>query len=1038
MLKFIVSSALSQRVLVLAAAVAVMLAGIVVTKDAPLDVFPEFAPPMVEVQTEAPGLSTEEVDSMVTVPLENALNGMPFLKTIRSKSVLGLSSVTMVFQPGTDVLKARQWVQERLNLARNRLPVVAMPPVLMAPGSSMSRILKIGLRSDSLTQTQLSELATWTLRPRLMSVPGVANVAIWGQRDRQIQVLVDPQQLRAAGVSLDAVTRAAGEAVTVGAGGFIDTPNLRMGVQQLPAVRNPGDLARAMVEFRNSVPLRVGDVADVKEGNPQPIGDAVINDGDGLLLVVEKQPWGNTLEVTAGVEKVLMDMKPGLPGVDIDSTIFRPASFIRESMHHLTEALWMGCLLVVLVLVLLLGNWRTTIVSVVALPLSLSAALLLLRMRGETLNTMVLAGLIIALGEVVDDAIIDVENILRRLRLNAALASPRPRMPVVLEASLEVRSAVVYASLIIVLVFLPVFFLPGLAGTFFRPLALSYILAIGASLAVALTVTPALSLMLLGHDGRRETEPALARFVKGLYRRVLPRVAEKPTLAMAVLAAAFAMAAWVWHGRLKEEFLPSFKERDFLMHWVEKPNTSLDASKRITIAAATDLLKVPGVRNHGAHIGRAEVADEVVGPDFTELWISLDRSAPYDATVRAVQAVVDGYPGLTRDLLTFLRERIKEVLTGASASVVVRVFGPDLDSLRSHAADAAVLLKDIPGISALKVEAQALVPHVTVRLRPDHAALHGLTPGAVRTAVTTLIKGRKVGEVYADQKVHDVVVWGVPAARTDPSALADLLVDTPTGGHARLADIADIAVVPTPNAIKREGASRRIDVTCNIASGSALGDVVREVERRVGAMAFPPGYHVEVLGEWAERKAAQSRLAWLSAASLAGIIVLLFSDFQSLRLTLLSALTLPFALIGGVIAAWLGGGVISLGSMVGFVTILGIAARNGILLVSHYRHLEREEGQSFGLALVLRGSEERLLPILMTAATAGLALLPIVLKGEVPGNEIERPMAWVILGGLVTSTALNLCLLPALYLRFGRASTVEAEGRPVLRAAVDA
>lgn len=1019
MLNSIVTWALNMRVLVVAVAAALLFIGISATRNAPLDVFPEFAPPLVEVQTEAPGLSTEEVDALVTVPLENSLNGLPFLKIIRSKSVLGLSSVVMIFDTGTDILKARQLAQERLNLAQNRLPAVVKPPVLMSPYSSLSRVLKVGLTSKTLSQMELSETAVWTIRPRLMSVKGVANVAVWGQRDKQFQVLVDPQRLRAAGVTLDAVTRAAGDAAVISAGGFVDTPNLRLSVAQLGLITTPEDLARTVVEFRQGAPIRLGDVAEVRIGHPAPIGDAVINDGPGILLIVEKQPWGNTLDVTKGVEKMLNDLKPGLPGVNMDSTIFRPATFIQLSMDHLTHALWLGCLLLVIILALFLGDWRTTVISVVAIPLSLAIALLLLRWRGETINTMLLAGLIIALGEVVDDAIIDVENILRRLRQNQHLANPLPAFGVVLNASLEVRSAVVYASVIIVLVFVPVFFLPGLAGTFFRPLALSYILAITASLAVALTVTPALCLMLLNLKATEQREARLSRAMKNSYRRVLPKFAGRPRIAIALLACAFLFTGWVWKTQLSEEFLPNFKERDFLMHWLEKPNTSVEASTRITIAAAKDLLAIPGVRNQGAHIGRAEVADEVVGPDFTELWISLDPKADYDSTVQKVQAVVDGYPGLVRDLLTYLRERIKEVLTGASASIVIRIYGPDLNTLRAQAAAVETALKDIAGVRELKVESQVLVPQITVKLRPESAVLHGLNAGLVRQAVTTLVSGRKVGEVYQDQRVHDVTVWSLPAVRADFTALRDLLIETPSGGHVRLADVADLAIVPTPNAIKREGASRRIDVTCNV-SGRALGDVAREVEARVAKVHFAQGYHPEILGEWAERQAAQSRLGWLTLASFAGIVVLLLADFKSPRLVLLVTLTLPFALIGGVLAAWIGGGVLSLGSLVGFVTVLGIAARNGILLVSHYRHLESDEGRPFGLDLVLKGSEERLIPILMTAAAAAFALLPLVLKGDVPGNEIERPMALVILGGLVTSTLLNLFLLPALYARFGR------------------
>jgi len=1018
MLNAIVSWSLQFRVLVLGIAAALLYFGIQAVQKAPLDVFPEFAPPLVEIQTEAPGLSTEEVDALVTVPLENSLNGLPFLKTIRSKSVLGLSSVVMIFQPNTDVIRARQMVQERLNLAQNRLPSVVKPPVLMAPFSSLSRVLKVGLSSTELDQMELSELAVWTLRPKLMAVPGVANVAVWGQRDKQYQVLVDPERLHAAGVTLAAVKLAAGDAAQVSAGGFIDTPNQRLAVRQFGIVTSAEDLARTVVEFRGGTPIRLGDVAEVVVGHAAPIGDAIINDGPGILLIVEKQPWGNTLDVTHGVEKAIEEMRPALSGIAIDSTIFRPATFIELSIKHLTEAMWLGCLLVVVVLAFFLGDWRTTIISLTAIPLSIAAALLIICWRGETINTMILAGLIIALGEVVDDAIIDVENILRRLRQNRALPNPAPEFQVVLNASLEVRSAVVYASAIVVLVFVPVFFMEGLAGTFFRPLALSYILAIAASLAVALTVTPALCLMLLRNLPEKHHEAWLSRSLKGAYRSVLPRLTGKPTLSLGIIVVAFAATAFLW-SRSKEEFLPNFMERDFLMHWVEKPGTSIEAMNRITIAASKELRSIPGVRNMGAHVGRTEVADEVVGPNFTELWISLSPEVEYKKTVKKVQEVVDGYPGLYRDLLTFLRERIKEVLTGTSASIVVRISGPDLAVLRDRAGAVGEAIKDVPGVSALKVEPQTLVPQVTVQVKQEAASLHGLTPGQIRDAITTLVKGQKVGEVYEAQKIHEVQVWSVAHHRGDVISLRNLLLDTPSGGRVALSQVAEVAIVPTPNEIKREGASRRIDVTCNV-SGRALGDVAREIQERVSGVQFGRGYHPAVLGEWAERQHAQKNLQWMSLAALAGILILLLADFQSPRLVALIALTLPFALIGGVVAVHVSGGVVSLGSLVGFVTVLGIAARNGILLVSHYRHLEREEGMKFGPELIVRGAEERLVPILMTAATAALALLPLVLKGNVPGNEIERPMAVVILGGIATSTILNLFLLPSLYSRFSR------------------
>ncbi len=1029
MMKWLITVSLRQPVLMLALSAALVVFGIRAVRTTPLDVFPEFAPPLVEVQTEAPGLSTEEVESLISVPLENALNGVSWLKTLRSKSVLGLSSVVCIFKEGTDLMRARQLVQERVATIAPRLPVVAHAPVILPPLSSTSRALKIGVSSKTLSQMELSELATWTIRPRLMAVPGVANVAIWGQRDRQFQVLVDPDRLAANGVSLDAITRAAGDAASVAAGGFVELPNQRLPVRHASAIETPEDLARTVIHFTNGVPIHIGDVAEVVVSHPPPIGDAVINDGPGLLLIVEKQPWGNTLDVTKQVEAALDALRPGLQGVEMDPTIFRPATFIERSLKNLTHAMVLGCVLVVVILVAFLYDWRTALISLSSIPLSLLAAAVVLHLRGGTLNTMVLAGLVIAVGEVVDDAIIGVENVSRRLRLNRRSARPLSPFRVVLMASLEVRSAVVYASLIVALVFVPVFFLDGLAGTFFRPLAFSYVLAILASLLVALTVTPALCLLLLPGARERHEDAPLTSVLKKGYRGVLPFFIRRPGLAAIILVVAFTLTGLALP-KLGEEFLPNFKETDFLMHWVEKPGTSLDAMRRITVQASKELRAVPGVRNFGSHIGRAEVADEVVGPNFTELWISLDPEVDYDRAVAKIQEVVEGYPGLYRDVLTYLKERIKEVLTGASATVVVRLYGPDMAALREKAQEVGKSIGNVKGVANLKVEPQVLVPHIQVRLKPEAAASFGLTPGHIRRAATTLVKGTKVGELYRDQKVFDVAVWSVERVRHDLQALGEMTIETPSGARVPLGEVADLHIAPTPNEIKRENASRRIDVTCNV-TGSDLGGVAREIQARVQALPFAQGYHPEFLGEYAARQASRDRLLLLAAFSLIGILVLLHVDFRSNRLVLLVALTLPFALIGGVSGAFLSGGVLSLGSLVGFVTVLGIAARNGIMLISHYRHLETGEGMVFGQELVLRGAEERLAPILMTAACAALALLPLVLKGNVPGHEIEYPMAVVILGGLVTSTLLNLFLMPALYAKFGRPrSQVNRVGAP--------
>lgn len=1024
MLGRLVHFALAQRVLVLALAALLVVLGVRAGRDVPLDVFPEFAPPMVEIQTEAPGLSTEEVESLVTVPIETAVNGVPGLMTLRSKSVLGLSSVQILFERGSDVVRARQMVGERIAQVQPRLPLAARQPVLMPPLSSTSRAMKVGLSSTKLDQMQLSELVRWTIRPRLMAVPGVANVAVWGQRDRQLQVLVDPDRLRASGVTLAEVRAAAGDAVLVGGGGFVDTPNQRLAVQQTGTVQTAADLAQAIVKQAGEAPVRIGDVARVVDGFNAPIGNAIIDDGPGIMLIVEKQPTANTLELTRAVEAAFNELKPGLKDVKVDTTIFRPATFIERSIDNLTRALMIGCALVAAVLFLFTRDWRQATISLVAIPLSLLGAGVMLLWSGATINVMIIAGLVIALGEVVDDAIIDVENIARRLRLNRESADPRPAFAVVLAASLEVRSAVVFASLIVMLVFVPIFFLGGVAGTFFQPLAIAYVLAIGMSLLVALTVTPAMCLLLLPNAPL--TEERDTRIVAGLKRRYvgfLPRVVGRPALAVGIVAGGLLLAG-VGYATFKDQFLPDFRETDFLMHFVEKPGTSIEAMDRITIRASKELRSIPGVRNFGAHIGRAEQADEVVGPNFTELWISLDESADYDASVKRIKEVVEGYPGLYRDVLTYLRERIKEVLTGAGATIVVRIYGPDQAELRAAGARVRDAIGGIQGVSDLKLESQVLVPQIRIRPRPAELARLGLTAGEVRRQAQVLVAQAKVGEIYRDQRAFDVAVWGEPAVRNSVHALRDLMIQAPvTGAPVRLGDIADIEIAPAPNEVKRENGQRRLDVTMNVA-GADLGTVAQAVDAAVAKVPFATGYHPQVLGEYAALKESRSRLWSIGALCLVGILLLVWMEFRSRRITALVAVSLPFALVGGVVAVALTGGVLSLGSLVGFVTVIGIAARNGIMLLSHYQHLERHEGMTFGRELVLRGAEERLVPILMTAACAGLALVPLIVAGNAPGHEIEHPMAIVILGGLISSTALNLLLLPALYARYGEERAV--------------
>ncbi|MBS2012789.1 MAG: efflux RND transporter permease subunit [Deltaproteobacteria bacterium] len=1022
-MRTLVDACLRLRFAVLLAAVAFVVVGARAASRARVDVFPEFSPPRVEIQTEAPGLSALEIETLVTTPIERAVHGVAFVSTLRSKSVIGLSSVLLVFGDGTDLLQARQLVQERLGSLGGQLPASARAPVMLAPLSSTSRVLKIGVSSATRSQMELSDLARFTLRPRLMAVPGVANVTIWGQRTRQLQVLVSPDALEARSVRLDQVVKAASDASLPAPAGYVDTANQRFAVVHATFAGTREALGESVVASRpGGASIRLVDVATIEEAAPSPIGDAIIDGQPGLLLIVEKQPWGNTLEVTRSVERTLEALAPGLEGVKMDPTIFRPATFIERALSNLGHSVLIGCGLVIAILFLFLYDWRTAVVSVVAIPLSLVAAAAVLAWRGVTLDTMTVAGLVIALGEVVDDAIIDVENIERRLAVNAALDSPRPALSVVLDASLEVRSAVVYATLVVVLVFLPVYFLDGLAGAFFRPLAVAYVLAVGASLVVALVVTPALSLVLLRTTARAHARGPLSRALKRAYEPLVRGLVRRWRAAGAGFAATLAIAL-AMVPLLGEAFLPDFHETDFLMHWVGKPGTSVAEMDRITARVATELKAIPGVRNFGSHIGRAEVADEVVGQNFAELWISLDDKADYQSSVTKIREVIDGYPGLYRDVQTYLQERMKEVLTGSSGAIVVRIFGPNLDTLRERAAAVGKAVSSVEGVANLKVEPQVLVPQLEITPDPEALARFGLTPGDVRRTVATLLQGTRVGEVLRNDQVVEVVVWGDAALRSDVSAVRELRISVPDAGrggvvpNVRLADVASVDFVPAPNVVQREGASRRIDVTCD-ARGRDLGAVVRDVQRALAEVKFPAGHHAEILGEYQSRSEARMRLGLLALLSIVGIALVLYADFRSARVMAFLVATLPFALVGGVVAVIATGGVVSLGSLVGFVTVLGIAARNGIMMVSHFRHLEDVEGIIFGEELVVRGASERVVPIAMTALATGLALVPLLASGTKPGSEIEHPMAVVILGGLVTSTLLNLLLVPPLYLRF--------------------
>ena len=1030
MFTWIIGSSLKFRFLVLGIGAALLVFGTQQLRNMPVDVFPEFAPPKVEIQTEGPGMTATEVEELITIPMEDQLRGVPGVEYVRSASVVGLSQVVLWFKLGTDLMAARQRVSERMKLAIAELPRSSGMPVMLQPLSSTSRVMKIGISSKTYDMMDLSMIAYWTIKFRLMSVPGVANIPIWGDRIKSLQVQVDPNLMRAHNVTLDEVMETTSDALDVGmllystggkarVDGLIDTPNQRLVIHTESPVLTVEQLAEVPIALktRRPNPPRLGDVGGVVWDTWPMVGDAVINDERGLMMIVEKLPWANTLDVTRGIEEAIAALRPGLPGVEIDSTIFRPATFIETSMHNLTLALIIGSLLVVLILGAFLFEWRVALISVIAIPLSLVSAGVVLYLMGATINTMVLAGFVVALGSVVDDAIIDVENVVRRLRQHRLAGGDKTTARVILEASLEVRPAIWQATLIIALAVTPVFFMSGLAGAFFEPLALAFILAMLASMVVALTVTPALCLVLLNRTAIEKHESPLVPWLKRHYGAILSRVIRDPraTVATAVVIVVAGLGVWPFLGA---SLLPDFKERDFLMHWVPAEGTSHPETFRITQAASRELRAIPGVRNFGAHIGRAIGGDEPYGINFTENWISVDPKVDYDTTRASVESAVAGYPGLYRDVQTYLKERIKEVLSGAGESIVVRIFGPELPGLRETAQKVEGALKDIPGLIDLHAEQQVGVPQIVVKTKLDAAARYGIKPGDVRRVVNVLMSGIEVTDIHKGGKVYDVFVWTMPSARNNVNDMREFLIDTPYGGRVRLAEVADITVEPTPNKIARQNNSRRIDVHGNV-KGRDLGSVAEEVEARLAKIDFPIGYYPHLLGEYKERQAAQRSLLQSAIVVAIAIFLILHASLRNWRLASLIFLGLPAALVGGVLAAFAGDRVISLGSLVGMITVLGIAARNGILLLQHYRHLEKVEGEPFGLGLVLRGASERLSPILMTTLCTALALLPLVARGSIPGHEIEHPMAVVILGGLVTSTLLTLFVVPALYLRFG-------------------
>src|ERR671914_3095503 len=964
MIRSIIGVSLRFWMLLIALAVGVFVVGFVQLRSAPVDVLPEFTPPYVEVQTEALGLSADEVEQLITVPMEaDLLNGVEGVDVIRSESVAGLSSIVMVFKPETDIYQARQLVQERL-IQAHALPNVSNPPTMIQPLSSSSRVMMIGLDpSKELSPIEVGVLAQWLIKPELMGVPGVANVAVWGMRDKQLQVQVDPERLQDQGVTLNQVVETTGnaqlvsplsflEASTPGTGGFLETPNQRLQVRHVfEKLGTPENLGNVTVEDTGGQ-LRVADVANVVEEHQPLIGDAIVGGNDNrLLLVIEKFPNADTAEVTSGVEDALNDLKPGLTGMKFDTDIFRPATYITDAIGNLRLAIIIGGVLLALVLAAFLFSLRATLISLVTIPLSLMVAALVLYFRGETFNPIAFAGLAVALAIIIDDAIIGVHNVARRLGEQRRDDDDRSTADVVLEALTEVRRPAAYAAFIALLAIVPVVIMEGRPGAFFEPLALSYALAVLASMVVALTVTPALSLLAFswGSGGRRESP--ILRLLNPIYDGALSRLVRAPR-AMLIAAVACVVVGLAALPLLGTSLVPSFKDNDVLVNLQGPPGTSEPKMSGITAQLSRELAAIPGVEDVGGHVGRALTGDQIVDVNSSVLSVKIGSDADYDATMAEIRDVVASLDEpVDREIVTHSQQEVNNVgtlidaeapgsgnnlnvLTGADKPLVVRVYGQGLGTLRSEADDVRDLVGGVDGVLDPTVESVPEEPVLAIETDLARAEPFGIKPGDVRRASAMLLQGVVVGNIFGEQKVFEVVVKGAPKVRESVENVRNVLIDTPGGGHVRLEQVADVSIQPSPAVIKRDSAQRYVDVEANV-SGRSLDAVATDVEDLLADATFPLEYHAEVLEQTTTAQEINlGRVVGFGITAVIAIFLLFQAAFRSWRLAGLAFLTLPVALVGGVLAALIDGATLSLGALIAFLALLGIAARNGVMLRS--------------------------------------------------------------------------------------------------------
>ena len=1021
MLNRIIEWALRNRLLVLIAASALLIYGGFVTYRAHVDVFPDLTAPTVTILTESHGLAPEEVESLVTLPIEAAMNGTAGVFRVRSNSAIGISIVFVEFEFGTDIYRARQLVTEKLQQVR--LPAGVPPPVLGPISSTMGEIMLISMTSKTTSPMELRSIADWIVRPRLLGVSGVSQVMIIGGETKQYQVLVDPAKLADYKLTLEQVTEAVAASNANAAGGFLERPNEEFLIRGRARVYSTEDLANSVVAVREGTPILLSNIATVKQGPALKRGDGSFNMHPAVVATIQKQPNANTLELTEQIEQTLAALKPTLPvDVTIDTKAFQQADFIKRAISNVNWSIIEGGIMVTIVLFLFLWNFRTTFISLTAIPLSLVTAILVMSYFGITVNTMTLGGLAIAIGALVDDAIIDVENVFRRLKQNAHSPSPEPVTRVIFKASSEIRNSILFATLIIVLVFLPLFSLGGFEGRMFAPLAFAYVISLTASLIVALVVTPVLCYYLLGRSKllQDERDSKLVALLKRRYARDLQSVLQHPYKIISVSAVLLILAILMFP-LMGREFLPPFNEGALNINASLPPGSSLQESNRIGSIIEAALHDVPEVVSTTRRTGRAELDEHAAGVNTSEIEVvTKEGDRPHSEMMEEVRQKLARIPGVTAEVGQPISHRIDHLLSGTRAQIAIKLFGPDLATLRNKAGEIRDAMAGVPGIVDLLVEPQVGVAQVQVNMNRQAAAAVGLSAKDLAETVDTAFNGHAASQVLEEQRTYDVLVRFDDTARQSVDTIRNTLIDTPTGVKVPIAQVAEVRLDQGPNTINRENVQRRIIVQANVADrdlGSVIEDVRTAITQKV---QLPQGYFVQYGGQFESQEKASRQILLLSIVAIAGIFLLLYIALKSVRSAFLVMANLPLALIGGVVMVFLSGGTLSIASLVGFITLFGIATRNGIMLISHYSHLMTEEGVSFRDAIV-QGSMERLSPILMTALVTGVGLIPLALGVGEPGKEIQQPMAVVILGGIFTSTFLNMIVIPALYLKYGRA-----------------